>query len=533
MKSWIYFFLFLTWNLELGTWNLFAADAAAVQEQSKAKETSSAAAALSSGPCASKKDLEERLTCIAGKKFEKVTDPTARLWALSNAALSDIYYSGMIDKNSDPTVKNLWQNAFGLLYKAMDIIKKGTFASQGIGGDSVDFSTLLPYYTETQGQLRNALDQLYSTPGIAGSLDGRGRRLFPQLELTYQQLERIRIASSRRDFYGYEQAFESFCRLNKVLWITLSSAPPPKYVDTVKAYPDVAKEIFGVIRKGGTYVALTTAVIFILVFFFMRLKAIGVQGIIENSYEKLTLRAKNLTNEYNRQFLGVGAGWLLYGPMILSVVFGLLTMSLMVFASAVFVFVYLLPREGLKFIKERRRLKIESQLLDSLILLSDAMRSGLDLVQGLELAVHEMAPPISEEFDLMIKNYRLGMPFDEALRAFDARIDSDLVSYAVRAITIQRQTGGNLTKIFDRIVDTIREEGKLKDKINALTAGPRMQSIVISVIPWGMFIVLYFFQPQAVGGFIASVAGIMTIIACVGWQTIGLIVIRKMAKIEV
>jgi tight adherence protein B len=115
----------------------------------------------------------------------------------------------------------------------------------------------------------------------------------------------------------------------------------------------------------------------------------------------------------------------------------------------------------------------------------------------------------------------------------DRRIESDLLGYVVRAVIIQRQTGGNLTKIFDRIVDTIREESKLKDKINALTAGPRMQSVVISVIPWGMLMILYFFQPAAVGGFFVSLAGIITLLLCVFWQTIGLIVIRKLSKIEV
>ncbi|MBI4668980.1 MAG: type II secretion system F family protein [Elusimicrobia bacterium] len=503
------------------------------QEAKKDEAKAPAAICLTQGPCCKQNDLNKRVECLAGDRLKKATDPVAKIWVEANAALSDIYYAEMIDKSADPNVKNLWQNAFGLLYKSMDIMKKGTYPSQGIGGEGVDIATLLPYYTETQGQLRNALDALYTTQGIASSLDGRGRRVFPQLELLYQQLEKIRIASSRKDVYSYEQALDGFCRMSRVVWLTLCDAAPVKYSEVVGAYPAMKKQTEALIRSGVKFVFTFSIGILVAVFFFMRMPRIGAQDILERSFERLSTRAKSLANEYNRQFLGVGAGWLLYGPMIVSVIFGLLTMSILVFALAAFVFVYLLPTEGLKFIKERRRLKIESQLLDSLILLSDAMKSGLDLAQGLELAVHEMVPPISEEFDLMLKNYKLGMSFDEALKTFDRRVDSDLVSYVVRAIMIQRQTGGNLTKIFDRIVDTIREEGKLKDKINALTAGPRMQSIVISIIPWGMLMVLYFFQPEAVGSFFTSMAGIVIILLCVFWQTIGLIVIRKLAKIEV
>ncbi len=488
---------------------------------------------LTSGPCAKEKDLDKRIVCLAGERHKKASDQASKDWVVANAALSDIYYSEKIDKNPDPNVKNVWQNVFGLIYKVTDILKKGTYPSQGIGGEGVSMETLLPYYNESQGQLRNALDALYTTPGIAASLGGRGRRIFPQLELCYQQLENVRIAAARKDSESYERASASFNQLARRVWTSLSEPAPPKYTDVVNSYLSVKKSVDATLASGGRRVMGIVVIVFVTVFLFTRVKGIGAQEVIESLYQRLSTRAKNLAYEYNRQFLGVGAGWLLYGPMVISVVFGLLTLNIFVFALSVFVFVFLLPTEGLKFIKERRRLKVEAQLLDSLILLSDAMKSGLDLVQGLELAVHEMAPPISEEFELMIRNYKLGMSFDDALKAFDTRVDSDLVNYVVRAIIIQRQTGGNLTKIFDRIVETIREESKLKDKINALTAGPRMQSMVISVIPWGMLLILYFFQPEAVGSFFFSTLGAIIIVLCIGWQSLGLIVIRKLAKIEV
>ncbi len=454
----------------------------------------------------------------------------AETWKKANAGISGIYYSDLIDKNPDPSVKELWQKAFGLVYKGLDILKKTTYAQQGIEGEGVDLQTVVPYFTETQGQMRNVLDEIYNTKGMLSSLEGRGRRILPQMELIYQQLESLRYTASTKDFFSYSSAFESFCEHCILLESVLKTPAPVPYAE-VKKYPKEA--ILRNLNRGPGVLFVFSAIILLVTFFLVRVLSVGRESSLENLLERWKQKTKTLAYEYNRQFLGVGAKWLLYGPLIISVIFGLITLNLFVFILALFVFGYLLPTEGLKFVKERRRLRVESQLLDALILLSDAMRSGLDLVQGIELAGHEMAPPISEEFDLLLRNYKLGMPFDDALKAFDQRIESELVSYVVRAVIIQRQTGGNLTKIFDRIVDTIREEGRLKDKINALTAQPRYQSIVLSIIPWGMLMILYFFQPQMVGAFYVSFLGILTLLVCVFWQSIGIAVIRRMAKIEV
>ena len=452
------------------------------------------------------------------------------LW-LCSVKLEEAQKTRAAYKNMDPALAEAWQGVFGLVYKALDIMRKGTYASQGAGGEGVDMQTLLPHYTETQGQLRNSLDALYFTKGAHSSLGGRGRAILPQLELVYQQIENIRIAASKRDYKAYADGFDSMCRLCKNIQLTLISQAPPDFKFIAEPFPK--KTILSLIRGGARWIMWYCLILFVIIFVFTRMPKIGASDLLEQAWARWSVRIKELSYEYNKQFLGVGAGWLLYGPLIISVMFGLLTMNIFIFLIAAFIFGYLLPTEGLRFVKDRRRVKMETQLLDSLILLSDAMKSGLDLVQGIELAVHELVPPISEEFDLMLKNYKLGMPFDDALKGFESRAGSNLVSYVVRAIIIQRQTGGNMTKIFDRIVETIREESKLQDKVNALTAGPRMQSMVIMVLPWGMLVIVYFFSPEMVGSFFASLFGVITILACVFWQMIGLVVIRKLAKIEV
>jgi len=168
-----------------------------------------------------------------------------------------------------------------------------------------------------------------------------------------------------------------------------------------------------------------------------------------------------------------------------------------------------------------------------MVLLSNALKSGLDILQGFELVSRDLVPPISEEFGLVIKNYQLGTTFEKALEGMEARIESRLLSYVIRAIVIQRTAGGNLTKIFDRIVENIRDEGKLEEKTQALTAQQKIQAVVVGIMPWVMVAVMFVFQPDVMTRYYFSLLGVLTIGFCVFWMSIGIGLVRKLAVIEV
>ena len=168
-----------------------------------------------------------------------------------------------------------------------------------------------------------------------------------------------------------------------------------------------------------------------------------------------------------------------------------------------------------------------------MILMSNALKSGLDIVQGFELVQRDLVPPISEEFGLVLKNYQLGTPFEKALLGMEERIASRLLSYLIKAVIIQRSVGGNLTKIFDRIVENIRDEGKLEQKAQSLTAQQRIQAIVVGIMPWAMLTLMWFFQPDVMSAYYFSFLGVVTIGFCVVWMSIGMGIVRKLADIQV
>ena len=171
--------------------------------------------------------------------------------------------------------------------------------------------------------------------------------------------------------------------------------------------------------------------------------------------------------------------------------------------------------------------------MDAMILMSNGLKSGIDLVQCLEMVQRDLQPPISEEFGLCLKNYQLGTPLEKALQGMEERVQSHLISYMIKSIVIQRTAGGNLTKVFDRIVENIREESKLTEKIATMTAQQRIQAIVVGAMPWVMLVIMFVFQPVQMEAFYFSGLGVMTLLFCTVWIGIGMSVIHKLADIQV
>lgn len=247
--------------------------------------------------------------------------------------------------------------------------------------------------------------------------------------------------------------------------------------------------------------------------------------------------------DFNRQFVTIDIKYIVFGTVgvfaILGLVFGFMVGGF----GGVFVFLLLtflgsvisirMPAAVLDALKKSRGKRVNAQLMDSLILLSNSLRSGMDIVQGFELVSRDMQPPISDEFGLVVKNYQLGTPFEKALDGLTDRVDSRMLAYIIKAIIIQRQVGGNLTVIFSRLVENIREESKLEEKLQAMTAQQKIQSIVVSIMPFVMLLVMCIFNPSQMIGFYTSPVGIFVFIFCGIWIGIGMKVLKKMGEVQV
>lgn len=195
--------------------------------------------------------------------------------------------------------------------------------------------------------------------------------------------------------------------------------------------------------------------------------------------------------------------------------------------------VLFLPRHIIKWLKIRRRNRFNVQLVDALTNMSNALKSGFSIMQAMEHVVANGESPISEEFETMLHQTRVGVGFQEALRNMDRRVGSEDLTLVVLSIETARKTGGNLTEIFASIGHTIRERMRIEKRIDTLTAQGRLQGIVLSLMPVVIGLVLHFLEPGLFAPFLKSTVGIICLIVVTIMLILGALSIRKIVKIDI
>lgn len=181
--------------------------------------------------------------------------------------------------------------------------------------------------------------------------------------------------------------------------------------------------------------------------------------------------------------------------------------------------------------KERQAL-LDAQLPDALTLIANSLKSGYSFLQAMDVVSREMPDPISREFGQVLKENRVGIPLEDAMERLVQRCGSDDLEMAVTAILIQRQVGGNLAEVLEKITDTIKERVRLLGEIRALSAQGRMSGWIVSLLPIGMAVAIQAINPDYLKPLYGSTAGqVMIGIGCV-MLFIGITMIRRMVRIE-
>ena len=192
-----------------------------------------------------------------------------------------------------------------------------------------------------------------------------------------------------------------------------------------------------------------------------------------------------------------------------------------------------LPRLILKILRVRRLERFNQQLVNALTGMSNALKAGFSIQQAFESIVQEAQAPISQEFAMFLQQLRVGVPFEEALADMDRRIGSEDLTLMIQSIEIARQTGGNLTEVFDRIAATIRERQRVEGKIKSLTAQGRIQGRVVGAMPFILGFALYLLDSQMMLTFIQSGVGILILFVVLVLEICGALMIRKIVTIDV
>jgi tight adherence protein B len=188
------------------------------------------------------------------------------------------------------------------------------------------------------------------------------------------------------------------------------------------------------------------------------------------------------------------------------------------------------------YILERRRKinlrKLETQLPAVLSIIANAVRSGYSFAQALEVVYQDTMPPLSEECGRVLRDNRLGRPMGEALRRMASRVGSEDLDIVVNTLEIQRQLGGNMAVLLNKLEQTLRERAELEAEIKALTAQQRFSAVLIFLLPIILAVFLLLTNPDYLKPLVEEQLGRYLLGAAVIAQLLGLLVMRRMMKVK-
>ncbi len=228
------------------------------------------------------------------------------------------------------------------------------------------------------------------------------------------------------------------------------------------------------------------------------------------------------------KFLGVVVGLGAASAFVYAVMSPIMVVAPFVFfGAAVVPFLWL-------HMKRKKRMKVfSSQLADAMDVLSRALRSGYSLPAGLQLVGEQMSDPLGPEFKKAFEQQNLGMSVEQSIRDMTERVGNEDLRFFATAVILQRQTGGDLAEILDKISMLIRERFKIWGAIQALTGEGRLSGIVLLGLPPVLFLVMLRLNYNYVMMLFNEPLGQKMLIFGIVMQILGAIAIKKIITIKV
>lgn len=192
-----------------------------------------------------------------------------------------------------------------------------------------------------------------------------------------------------------------------------------------------------------------------------------------------------------------------------------------------------IPKPLVDFFEERRKRKYQVQMVDALNLMANGIRAGLTVPQSIGMVVDELPAPISQEFNLVLQQAKIGVPLDEALENLKQRVYTEDNEMFVTSVTILRETGGNLAETFDTIVSVIRERVRLQLKIETYIASGKIQAYIIGAMPFAMIVMFGSGDPEYFPLLFGTFLGLIALVVICGMVGFGMWVIMKIINIKV
>ena len=220
------------------------------------------------------------------------------------------------------------------------------------------------------------------------------------------------------------------------------------------------------------------------------------------------------------------------------IVFACLVVGLLLSGSPLMALIFgaigaMIPPAVINFLANRRKKAFLSQLPDTLQLLSSTLKAGYSFMQGVEAVSQEVEDPMGEELRRVVTEAQLGRPLEEALDASAERMDSPDFAWAVMAVKIQREVGGNLSELLLTVSETMTARERLRRDVAALTAEGKMSAIVLGALPILLGFAMYVMNPEYIGTLFEESLGKILLVASMVSALIGFAWMKKIIDIDI
>jgi tight adherence protein B len=245
---------------------------------------------------------------------------------------------------------------------------------------------------------------------------------------------------------------------------------------------------------------------------------------------------RNLTLLLERANLDMSVGFFIlfstfFGGMtfVLVVLFGRPVAVALVAGGLAFAGPYLY----VKYLTRKRLRRFLEQMPEGLDMISQGLQAGLGLTQSMVFVAKQMPDPLGTEFSVFLEEVNLGLPMLDALKGFEERVPLAEVRLLAIALLVQREVGGSLAELLNKLADVIRDRFRIERQIKTLTAQNRMSAWVVASLPPALAVFMFMMDPALMNETWRNPMGQTMYLMALGLEVLGILAFRKFIRIHI
>lgn len=181
---------------------------------------------------------------------------------------------------------------------------------------------------------------------------------------------------------------------------------------------------------------------------------------------------------------------------------------------------------------KKRIKKIENDLLNAIIVMNNGFKSGMNIIQAINIVKDELNGAISVEFKKISEDISYGLTLETAFDRFYERIGTEEAKYIASSLSLLNETGGNIVKIFDAIEKTFYDKKKIKDEMNSLISSSLFMFRVLVMLPIVLIILIFTLSPNYFSILFSNIIGRIILILILALYIMYIVVIKKIMKVD-